>query len=151
MSKSLDGEEGEFKGTIAVTSCTVFQPVNLSRHKSFRTLETTAQSIFYSSKFGFSPNPPDFFKAVLSSITSPGSLNVVVVYQNIRPYGDRSCALGCWCNRLLSLRERIIMNEVRLRQQQIMVCYEVHITQDFHLVLSVDQFGFMMDTTNGGL
>ena len=132
---------------IAVTSCAAFRGFNLSWHKSLRTLETTAQSIshsWYYSTFGFAPNPSDFFRAVLSSITSPGPLNVVVIYQDIHPDHDRLCGRGDSCNRHLWLPERIIMNE-ECFQQQLTVFREMRIAQDFHLVLSVDPFGCMMD------
>ncbi|KAF9780999.1 hypothetical protein BJ322DRAFT_291114 [Thelephora terrestris] len=50
---------------------------DLSRNKSLRTLETTAQSI---TRAGGSA--PEFLKTVLSSVASPGMLDVVITYHD---------------------------------------------------------------------
>ena len=53
------------------------QDFDLSRNRSLRTLETIASLMDFSYPAGW-----DFFKAVLSSITFPAPLDVVIIYRN---------------------------------------------------------------------
>ena len=62
---------------------------DLSRNKSLRTLETTSESINMADG-----RASEFFQAVLSSVTSPGPLDVIVIYWDLDLGGTRYC-LGC--------------------------------------------------------
>ena len=52
-------------------------PFNLSRNKTLRTLETTAESI---ANAGYTAS--EFLDTVLSSVASPGILDVVIIYRD---------------------------------------------------------------------
>ena len=124
----------------------MFQPFNLSRHKFLRTLEITAESISDPAHVwscGAGPDPSDFLKAVLSSISSPGPLDIVVIYRDIMLPYDGRYEKGL-CHRPVWLLGRIVINEETL-QQQFRVFREMHSVRDFRLVLSVDPFGCAMN------
>ena len=70
------------------SNCAPLRDFNLSRNKSLRTLETTASSIDDARG-----TASDFFMTVLSSVTSPVPVDVVIIYQDIHfeiPFIDDS-------------------------------------------------------------
>ena len=75
--KFVKGRSGRTKEGRFVANPRASQGFNLSRNKSLRTLKTTTHSMDFSH-----PAAPDFLKAVLSSITSPALLDVVVIFRN---------------------------------------------------------------------
>jgi hypothetical protein len=90
-------------------------------------LETTAESINAAGDMA-----SDFLKTVLSSVTSPGPLDVVIIYQNfdfinvsppISPYSYSQ-----------EMSDKVALN----RQRQPRVFREMHSARDFHLVLCAD-------------
>ena len=118
----------------------LLQHFNLSRNKSLRTLETTAESIDAAGDATF-----DFFKTILSTITS-APLDVVVIYKEF----DLSRMPHCsWCD---SEIVRSCHNWPILRvsedlrfQRQFRAFREIHSIRAFRLVLCVDVFDCMVE------
>jgi len=117
------------------------QHFNLSRNKSLRTLETTAGSINITggtvSRFFTKDTASDFFKTVLSSITSPAPLDVVIIYRNENLGGFPSSG---WCgSQGVCLGHTMqITRYSQEYQQQLRVFHEMHSVRDFRLVLCAD-------------
>jgi len=109
--------------------------VGLSRNKSLRVLEFTASSIDNAIKYDLSR----FLEHVFSTITSPASLEVMVLYQDydfIGVWHERMGAefFGPFCN---FSEDRSRKEALRYRKQFEVFC-EVQKVQDFHLVLCAD-------------
>ena len=107
---------------------------NLSQNRFLRTLETTAESINAAGD-----TASDFLKTVLSSVTSPRPLDVVIIYR------DDDCVYPppCWeCNleplRLHLCSQKIIDRLTLYHQRQLRVFREIHSVRDFRLVLCAD-------------
>ena len=108
---------------------------NLSRNKSLRTLETPAASIFRAPG-----TASDFLKTVLSSITSPALLDVVIVYREL-DFGDALHFLSCKTPGPPYFRHKLSMEmEIRPheRENQFKVFRDMHNARDFRLVLCAD-------------
>ena len=114
---------------------------NLSRSKSLRTLETTAESIDAAGDLA-----SNFLKTVLSSITPPIPLDVVVIYREI----DLSSMPHCSRCDSDPVRDRHpspwgrIADAVRFRHQ-FGVFREMHSVRDFRLVFCADVFDCMVE------
>jgi len=128
-------------GRPIVNNRALLQHFNLSRNKSLRTLETTAESIDAADGATF-----DFFETVLPSITSSAPLDVVVIYEEF----DFSIMPHCsWCD---SEAVRSCCNwpiprvseDVRC-QRQFRAFREMHRVRAFRLVLCVDVFDCMVE------
>ena len=107
---------------------------DLSRHKSLRRLETTAQSINIAGD-----TAPHSLGTVLSSVTSSALLDVVVIYRNIDLGGARSCwycDLGGVCYRHSWWNEMAF--DAECYQRQLRVFREMCSVRTFRLVLRVD-------------
>ena len=104
---------------------------NLSHNKSLRTLETTAASITAEDA------APDFLTAVLSTVTSPLPLNVII------DYDDRDIdRMRCWtANPVLTLPltlEDGITKNVLRHEQRFKLFQEMYRVREFRLVLCAD-------------
>ena len=110
---------------------------NLSQNKFLRTLEITVESIDAAGD-----TAPDFLKTVLSSVTSPGPLDAVIIYQdydftyyppckrcNLEPLHSHHC--------FQDIMDKLILD----RQRQLKVFREMHSVRDFRLVLCADISG----------
>ena len=118
----------------------LLQRLNLSRNKSLRTLETTAELIDVAND-----TASDFLKTVLSSVTPSASLNIVVVYRDIDLSDMPHCS---WCNlELVRLRysSRKPRDGVAHSRHQFRVLREMCSVRDFRLVLYVDAFDCMVE------
>ena len=73
------GEGANSSEKFTASNRALFRCFDLSRNKSLRTLEITAESI---SRVGATTFALDFFKTVLSSITSSTTLDIVIVYRD---------------------------------------------------------------------
>ena len=117
----------------------LLQRCNLSRNKSLRTLETTAESIDVADN-----TASDFFKTVLSSVAPTAPLDVVVVYRDI----DLSDMPHCSQCDSGPVRLRHFGRKPRDRaarfQHQFKVFREMHSARDFRLILCADVFDCMM-------
>ena len=120
---------------VAISS---LQDFDLSRNKSFRRLELPAASINYAPADG-SPDTTTFLKHVLSTITSPGPIDIVVQYQDDDFYGVEWQRPGWPLLRELSQTER--ENEASWRHRHFEVLGEVRKVRDFRLVLSAMVWG----------
>ena len=104
---------------------------DLSRNKSLRTLETTAASITAEGA------APDFFTTVLSTVTSPLPLDVVIDYDDLDV--DRMLWMGSprAFTRPLTL-EDIITKNVLGHEQRFKLFQEMYRVREFRLVLCAD-------------
>ena len=82
----------------------------------------------------------NFLGTVLSTVTSPTPIDVVIVYQDVDLGGVRGCWLGCnsgpACPRHDSREGRD--DDTMRYKQQFRVFREIHNARDFHLVLCAD-------------
>jgi len=117
----------------------LLQRFSLSRNKSLRTLETTAESIDAADDIA-----SDFFKTVLSSVTPSAPLDVVVVYRDVdlsdMPHCSR-CDSGPVRLRHFGRKPR---DRAARFQRQLKVFREMHSARDFRLVLCADVFDCMV-------
>ena len=120
----------------------LFRSFNLSRNRSLRTLETTAGSINVADDTASS-----FLRTVLSTVTSPGPLDVVIVYREVDLGGFQSRWFGCdsdpVCFRHRSQRGMAV--DAAKYRRQFRVFREMHKARDFHLVLCADVFDCMVE------
>jgi hypothetical protein len=118
----------------------------LSGSKSLRTLETTADAIEGANDTVF-----DFFKTVLSSITSPALLHVVIIFQDFN-FGGMGCSL-CKpepvCFRHLSQKEWDMT--VLHYRKQLRKFRSVYYRRNFRLVLCADVSDYMVEWAVGAL
>ena len=124
-----------------VNNYALLQHFNLSRNKSLRTLETTAESIDVAGDAAF-----NFFKTVLSSIAPSTSLDVVVIYKEF----DLSRIPHCsWCDygivRCYPNWPRPKVSEDLRFQHHFRAFREMHSVRAFRLVLCVDVFDCMVE------
>ena len=112
----------------------LLQHFNLSRNESLRTLETTAESIDVAGDTTF-----DFFKTVLSSITSSAPLDVVVIYQEFDLARMPHCS-RCDSEIVRSCHNWPIprVSEDLRFQRQFRAFREIHSVRAFRFVLCVD-------------
>jgi len=121
----------------------LLQHFNLSRNKSLRTLETTAESITRAQDNAF-----NFLRTILYTITSPAPLDVVIVYHDLDLGGlpgycfrcepDPVCFLHGW-------HKGNIIDAPRYEHHS-RVFREIHkARQDFRLVLCADVFDCMVE------
>jgi len=110
---------------------------NLSRNKSLRTLETTAESIHAAGDAA-----PGFLKSVLSTIPPPVPLDIVILYRD-RDLGAR---LDC---QIYKLTKPVCFDHNFQRQwdfyfqrcrRQLKVFQEMHGVRDFCLILCADAY-----------
>jgi hypothetical protein len=106
---------------------------DLSQNKALRTLETTAESIV-----GAMDTAPEFLKTILSSVTSPGMLDVVVIYRDLDLNGWECCRFRepnptCLCD---PRRQPYVL----YLQPQLRVFREMCGVRDFRLVFCVDVY-----------
>ena len=149
MSEFAGEEEANSRERLAVEGSPVIQHFNLSQHKSLRTLEITAKSIplggEWYSKFNI-VRVSDFLKTVLSSVTFPEPLDVVVIYRDVYP---RSTPLFWGCNRGCRCDRHGWMTQLRMDddcfQQHLKVFRGMHDVRDFRLVICVDNLDCMVD------
>ena len=127
---------------IAANDHTLFQHFNLSRNKSLRTLETTGRSIANANHEN-QDVASDFFKIVLSSVTSSVPLDVVIIYRSYEICGLPGLDLEPFCFRHSS--QEVWDREFPYYQQQLKVFREMYKMRDFRLVLCADVPGFMED------
>ena len=106
---------------------------------ALRTLETTAESIVDAGDMA-----PEFLKNVLSSVTSPGLLDVVIIYRN--------CDFGGWmsiCRRCGPPYSICYCHDpkpaVRDFHQQLRVSRQMRRVRDFRLVFCVDVYNYTDD------
>ena len=107
---------------------------NLSQNKLLRTLEITVESIDAAGD-----TASDFLKTILSSVTSPGPLDVVIIYQDYDFFYYPPCKR---CN-LEPLHShhcfQDVMDKLALdRRRQLRVFREMHSVRDIRLVLCAD-------------
>ena len=148
MSEFADEGEASSRERLAVEGSPVIQHFNLSQHKSLRTLEITAKSI----PLGVYRNPKfnilrvtDFLKTVLSSITFPESLDVVVIYRDVCLRGTplfSGCNRGCRCDRHYWMTQ-LEMNDDNF-QEHLKMFRGMHDVRDFRLVICVDSLDCMV-------
>lgn len=111
---------------------------DLSQNKSLRTLKTTAASIIYAGD-----TASDFLKTVLSTVTSPLPIDIVITYQDTdvdltvwpweRPYRVRS-----------SLPEQMAENGIH-HQERFRVFSEMYRVRKFRLVLCANVLYFIAE------
>jgi len=116
----------------------LLQHFNLSRNRSLRTLETTAQSIDVADDIA-----SDFLKTVLSSVTSPALLDVVIVYRETDLRNMPHCS-RCDSELVRCLSSRNKRDRNALFKHQFKVFREMHNARDFRLVLCADVFDCMV-------
>ena len=114
----------------------LLQDFNLSRNKSLRALETTAESINTSTA-------SDFLKTVLSSVTSLAPLDVIIVYLELDFGGiPTSHCAACKSNPepICSRHSELETTErnTRLYRHQLRVFHEMHSARNFRLMLCAD-------------
>ena len=128
-------DETQLSGQFVANNQVVLSDFNLSRNKSLQTLETTAESI--NAAYSTASN---FLGTILSTVTSPTPLDVVVVYRDVDLGGIRGGSLRCSSNPVCprhSLQEERVGDEM-LYKQQFRVFREMHNARDFRLVLCAD-------------
>jgi hypothetical protein len=116
------------------------QYFNLSQNRSLRTLETTAESITAARS-----TASNFLTTVLSTVTSPVLLDVVIVYGDFDLDASPSCSncrpdpvcFCCW-------RSQAVVDAPRYKWQ-FGVFREMHEARDFRLVLCADVFEYTVD------
>ena len=143
MRDSLRKEETELSEKFAADNqAPVLQHFNLSRNGSLRTLEIMSESIS-----AVEDTASNFLGTVLSTVTSPTPLDVVIIYQDVDLGGARGCWLGCnsgpACPRHDSREGRD--DDTMRYKQQFRVFREMHNARDFHLVLCADVFDCMVE------
>ena len=107
------------------------QHFNLSRNKSLRTLETTAESIDY-----VCDTVPHWLRTLLSSITSPTPLDVVVIFRDLYLSTVQDCVRR---NPDICLHPHSRAGSgALLYWQQLRMFREVYSVRDFRLVLCAD-------------
>ena len=110
-----------------VNDSTALQYFNLSQKKSLRVLETTAGSIHAARG-----TASDFLRPVLSSITSPMPLDVVIFYEDHDFAQVEFCVRchleGCY-------RHPWDRRDRYARNNELRVLHEMHRVRDFRLVL----------------
>ena len=131
------GEEKKLKWAISGG-----EDFNLSRNKSIRTLETTSDSTIPEYT-----DISDFFKTVLSSITSPALLDVVIVYRELE-FGEVVHHLSCTDlgPRHFPHHFRMSVSMAQHCRQQFEVFKEMQKVRDFRLVLCADVFDRMVES-----
>lgn len=79
----------------------------------------------------------DFLKTVLSSITSPAPLDIVIIYQD---FASDDLPVIPWCDpeHLCSYQKAIIRRAALTHQRLFKVLREIHGARDFRLVLCAD-------------
>lgn len=103
---------------------------DLSRNKSFRTLETTAQSISAAGNAA-----PGFLKAVLSTIPSHLPLDVVITYQDL----DVGYFVNTWAKFVrVTKSPEPSAEDARCHQKRFRVLSEIFRVRKFRLVLCAD-------------
>lgn len=112
---------------------------DLSKNKTLRTLETTAESIVNAKD-----RAPEFLNAVLSSIASPGILDVVVIYRDcdFGGWGHCPCCRPdpiCSCN---TISRALVYFPVPLR----VLCKMHRARKSLRLVFCADVYGCFVDT-----
>ena len=114
---------------------------NLSQNKSLRTLETTAASITVENA------DPDFFTTVLSTITSPLPLDVIIDYDDT----DLDRVL-CWANppltcptRGVRVLEGEMAKNVLRHEQRFKLFQEMYRVRAFRLVLCADVYNHSVE------
>ena len=119
----------------------LLQHFNLSRNKSLQTLETTAESIT-----GAGSTAPAFLRTVLSTVTSPAPLDVVIVYRDY-DFGYIENCLYCRpdpaCFRHRSRENRAL--DILRRKHQLRVFHAMRKVRDFRLVLCADVFDCVVE------
>ena len=110
---------------------------DLSQNKALRTLETTATSI--ASAGG---TAPEFLKTVLSSVTSPGLLDVVVIYRYRDLGGFDHCPT---CSPDPVCFRHYFVFPLEHFQMQLRAIREMHNARKFQLVFCADVLGCMED------
>ena len=124
------------------TAKSSLQYFSLSRHKSLRTLETTASSM--NSAWDNSPDTASSLLGhVLSTITSPVFSEVIVFYRDYSFYGVQCRVQAAWLrerdcppfHRMSQVRRKV---EVTRHRQRFEVFHRMHRVRDFQLVLCVD-------------
>jgi len=126
-----------------VDNQTLIQHFDLSRNKSLRTLETTAESVNVASGAA-----SDFFRTVLSTTTSPAPLDVVVVYRESdlgsnpgRCWFIHGSSPSCFGHSLRWDRS----SDVLRYKRHFRLFREMHKVRDFRLVLCADVFDCMVE------
>ena len=126
------------KRRFVVDNHALLQDFDLSRNNSLRTLETTAQSITVAA-YGAA----GFLATVLSSVTSPAALDVVVVYRDNDLGGRKHCPL-CGPGSICLHHLIFPCDTSHYDPLHFLIFREMHSVRDFHLVLCVDVFDSMM-------
>ena len=120
----------------------LLQHFDLSRNRSLRTLETTAESVNAASS-----TASDFFKTVLST-TPPAPLDVVIVY---REFDLGSIWGSCWftdgSNPICFYHKPRwdTSNDVPRYKRHFRLFREMHKVRDFRLVLCADVFDCLVE------
>ena len=120
------------------------QHYNLSRNKSFRSLETTASSIVAAGD-----TAPSSLRAVLCTIASPVFLDIIIVYQDSDvdswvPFRSGMSLITSPVQfNLRSLNKIITYGPYD--QQLFEVLREMHGAREFQLVLCLDVLDFMVE------
>jgi hypothetical protein len=117
------------------------QGFDLSRNLSLRTFETTADSISIAGD-----TAPDFLKTVLSSITSPAPLDVVIIYRERDFGGSKPCSRCipdpiCFSHYgppIGSLTNEMLDHFLYSQQWRLRAFREMHSVREFRLVFCVD-------------
>ena len=113
----------------------------MSRHRSFRTLETTAGSI----DAAYPGAPSNFLTTVLSSAASPASVSVVIIYRDI-DFGVPSAWSWDTLKRNCSHCLQIVNDwDGWESQRQLKVIHRVHSMRGFRLVLCADVSDYAME------
>ena len=123
------------------------QGFDLSRNESLRTLETTADSISMAGDAAV-----DFLKTILSSVTSPAPLDVVVIYRERDFGGGRPCPLCepdpvCFSHcgpPINSPIGNMLKHFLHNQHRRFRVFREMHSVREFRLVFCVDVVDCMM-------
>ena len=124
----------------AVNKGVLLQHFNLSRNKCLRTLEITAESIVAAKD-----TASEFLKTVLSTVTSPAPINVVIIYRN-DDLGGVKCCVVCGPEVICFRHYTILMNEMACcHQTQLGIFRRMHSAWNFRLVLCADVSDCMVD------
>lgn len=110
---------------------------NLSRNKALRTLETTAEAMTNGE------DSPSFFKTVLATITSPLSLDFVVVYWEY----EVDCRVPTWpsATSIWDLPGETESHNALDHQQRFKTFREMYGVRGFRLVLCADVLDCVME------
>ena len=128
---------------LAVNSQVLLRHFNLSRIKSLRTLETTARSIISAGDAA-----PSSLRTVLSTVTSPMLLDVVIVYDDddldrwAPNCSGPFCRVGPTCFFVPVPEDRA--SHALSHQQTFKVFREMHEALEFRLVLCADVSDIMV-------